>query len=238
MHAACLQSFARAGHRVVLHVYAPPADAPKGVETADASLLLDRDRIGRHRQSGSLALAADLFRYELMAAGAGVYVDCDCYCVRPIVERDFLFGWESDSEIGVGVLKVPGDSALLAAMRAIGVKGFIPPWEKSRRRHLMKLRAALGWPKGLSEMPWGTMGPRGFTYYARKFALAGEAQPIDAYYPIHFNQTALLRDPGVRLDDIVTPRTRVIHLWNELLRQQRNPPPDGSPLACIMGSLE
>jgi hypothetical protein len=239
MHAACLQSFVRQGHRVVLHTYDPPEDAPKGVEIADASILLSRDKIIRHRETGSLAMAADLFRYELMAAGAGIYVDCDCFCIRPLSDADHLFGWESGSYIAVGVLKVPPDSPMVLAMKAIGsTRGFVPPWASARRRRRYRVRAALGIPVPIEKMQWGTMGPPAFTYYAKQFGIDVKAQPIDAYYPVHYEQCDLLRDPGLRLKDVTTPRTKVIHLWNEILGKIETPPPPGSPLAHIMDSLE
>jgi hypothetical protein len=239
MHAACLQSFVRQGHRVVLHTYDPPEDAPYGVEIADASILLDRSKIIRHRKTGSLALASDLFRYELLAAEAGIYVDCDCYCVRPVPDEDFLFGWEDDKTIAIGVLKTPPDSHLLSALRAIGTtRGFIPPWEKPRRKFVYRLRAALGFPVPLPKMRWGTLGPVAFTYYTREFGLSGKTKPIDEYYPVSFHHTNLLMDPALRIEDIITPRTKVIHLWNEKLRKIEGEPPPESPLAKIIGSLE
>jgi hypothetical protein len=239
MHAACLQSFARQGHHVVLHTYdPPPEDTPKGVEIADASVLLSRDKVIQHKKSGSLALAADLFRYELMVAEAGVYVDCDCYCVRPLPDTDYLFGWESGRDIAVGVLKLPPDSPLTVSMRAIGsMRGFIPPWEKPNRKIRYRMFAAFGLPVPIEKMKWGTMGPVAFTYYARQFSLDKEAQPIDEYYPVNYYQCDLLRDSGLQLQDLITPRTKVVHLWNEVQRKIDMPPPPGSPLAMICESL-
>ena len=92
MHVACLKSFVRIGHRTVLHVYDDPTDAPAGVELADASKILPRERVVVHR-NGSYALFADIFRYKLLASGAEIYVDCDMYCVRPLPRRP----WESQT---------------------------------------------------------------------------------------------------------------------------------------------
>src|SRR5699024_7235342 len=143
--------------------------------------------------SGSLALAADLFRYELMAMNAGIYVDCDCYCVRPLADDDFIFGWESDSRLCNAVLKLPPDCPLLSAMRAIGASpGFIPPWEKPLRKKSYQFRSAVGAPVPLSKMKWGTTGPTALTYYAKKLGLIDKARPIDAFYPLHYHHIGLL----------------------------------------------
>lgn len=238
LHAACLKSFVRHGHRVVLHTYDEgPTDTPSGVEIADASVLLSEDRIALHRNSGNLALVADLFRYELLAADAGVYIDCDCYCVKPLEDADYIFGRETDSRLCNAVLKLPPESPLLSEMRAIGqFTGFIPPWEKPLRKHMYKLRAALRRPVPLSKMKWGTAGPIALTYYANKFNLGQRAKPIDVFYPLHYQQVGLLRDPEIRLEDLITPRTKIVHLWNEFLRNNKQTPPPGSPLAKILAS--
>jgi hypothetical protein len=239
LSAACLQSFARAGHKVILHVYERPTDVPKGIEMADASLLLSRDRVIRHRESNSLALASDIFRYELMAAELGLYVDCDCYCVRPLRDADLIIGRESDQYLGTAVLKIPPENPLLEAMRSIGVsRAFIPPWEKQRRQRRYRIRAKLGFPVALANLPWGAMGPIALTHYAESFGLTDQALPIDEIYPVIHQHSSLLRDPGIRLEDLITPRTKVVHLWNEVQRNFDAPPPAGSSLLKIMESIE
>lgn len=40
IHAACLRSFIRHGHDVVLHAYGKPDDTPEGVRLFDASKLM------------------------------------------------------------------------------------------------------------------------------------------------------------------------------------------------------
>ena len=86
---ACLKSFLRHGHRVVLHCYEAPIDVPSGVELADASRLLPLSRL--FRTKGSLAPFADLLLYELLGAGLGLYVDCDVFCLRAIEDADYIF---------------------------------------------------------------------------------------------------------------------------------------------------
>lgn len=41
VHAACLRSFVRHGHEVVLHTFERPEDTPDGVKIFDAKLLMD-----------------------------------------------------------------------------------------------------------------------------------------------------------------------------------------------------
>src|SRR5690554_3966845 len=91
IHAACLRSFVRHGHRTVLHVYEQPTDVPDGVELADASELLPASRIVRYTRGGGLSLFSNLLRYEIQKNQLGVYIDCDCYCLRPLENADYIF---------------------------------------------------------------------------------------------------------------------------------------------------
>ena len=82
------------------------------------------------------------------------------------------------------------------------------------------------------------MGPSALTHYLREMAILEQAKPVDYFYPTNYHQAALLRDPGLRLRDLATSRTRIIHLWNELQRKIDQPPPPGSPLHELIASLE
>lgn len=238
VHAACLGSFLRHGHRVVLHVYETPADLPAGVELADAEELLPQSRIVRYTNGGGLAIFSDMLRYELIRKGLGLYVDCDCYCLAPIEDGDFIFGYESADIVTNAVLKLPPDCPVLGKLRALkDMRGFVPPWTSERRRMYYKWRARLGFPVRIQDMPWGYTGPSALTWYLREAGLEGHAQPIDRFFPVHYSQTPLLLDPALRIEDITTPRTRLLHLYNEKLRKAdlgRVPP--SSPLGAILES--
>lgn len=238
LQAACLQSFVRQGHRTVLHAYTPPSDVPKGVEVADAASIMPKDRAIAYKASGSFALAANIFRLELLAKKAGLYVDCDCFCVRPIPDDDIILGWEDRDLINNCVLKLPAYSPVLADMRKAGSGAlFIPPWERNSRKRRMRMRAMIGRPVKLEDMPWGTLGPRAITFYAKQHGIADRAKPVDFFYPVYHKHAALLRDPGLSLADLITSRTQIVHIWNETQRDLPAAPP-GSPMHEMAETLE
>ena len=112
IHIACLRSFLRHGHRVVLHCYERPKGATNDIEIADANKLLPATREIRYRDclaGGGLSLFSNLLRYELLRAGLGLYVDCDVFCLRPIEDAEYIFGWETKKLINNAVLKIPAD---------------------------------------------------------------------------------------------------------------------------------
>lgn len=238
IHAACLASFVRAGHRIVLHAYDVPSDIPPGVELADANALVPRGELAEYDRPGRYALMSDLIRFRILAAGLGIYVDCDCYCVRPLDDADFIVGWEAHGTANGAVLKLPPGSPILADLLAIG-RGFVPPWFSTRRRVLNSLRRLLGFPKPLHAMPWGTVGPTAVSYYIRHHGLDALVRPRDEFYPLGHDEVERLFDPALSIDDLITPRTRVIHLYSEMLRRKRlDAPHPVSPLGRMIAAAD
>lgn len=233
VHAACLRSFLKFGYRVRLHVYETPEDLPAGVETFDAEKLMPRAEVTPHRKTGSYAFASDKYRIRILEAGMGIYVDADVYCLKPFPEDDYLIGWETDRRVNGAVLAAPADSDFVRLMMAaLTAKAFIPPWEKERRRLKLRLMKAIGLSIDASRLPWGSFGPSLATHVVQEAGIADKVLPIDAFYPLHHHQMALLRDPGLSVDDIVTRRTYGLHLYNNLLNADDIP--EESPLGAMI----
>ena len=236
VHAACVRSFLRHGHRVVLHCYTPPSDRPEGLELFDATRIMPRSDLLVNRTTGSVALGVNRYRYRMLAEGMGIYADCDMYCLRPIPDADYIFGWEDERNINNAFLKYPADSALARMLVAETQSEFSPPRAVGRRRKfLLRARKTLGFPQSVRDMPWGVWGPHLLTDCVRRLGLEEKAQPIDIFYPLHCFNTALLFEPGLRIEDLATPRTQAIHLWHKM--QDKRPPPPGSPLRQVIDSL-
>jgi len=238
VHAACLRSFVRLGHRVVLHVYERPADVPDGIELADAAELLPASKIIRYSRGGSPAITADFLRYEMQREGLGLYVDCDCYCLKPIEDADYIFGLEATTFIANGVLKLPAGSPIVDDLcRLKDERALIPPWASAKRQLYYRWRARLGFPVKLQDLPWGYTGPFALTWYLKQYQLNQHASPIDDFYPVHAAQTSLLLDADLRIEDITTPRTRLLHLSNEKLKHtDLSQVPASSPLGVILAA--
>jgi hypothetical protein len=219
--AACLASFVAQGHPVTLHAYAAPRGVPAGVTLADAAKILPAERIVRHFPTGSPALFSDLFRYHLMRREAGIWVDCDVFCLRPITdEGGYVLGREDDTIIGNGVLRLPAYSPMLDRLIALfDASDPMPPWLAPEA--LARLRRALRAGKhfDVTHLPWGAAGPKAITYLANEFGLAGLAQPPEVFAPLGWRDAHRLLSAEYDLATVVTPATLTIHLWHERLRQ-------------------
>ena len=113
IHVACLKSFLNQGHKVILHSYKCPQDKPEKVEFADANLLIPEDQIIRHRETGSFSLFSNLLRYELLRKELGLYVDCDIFCLKPIIDAKYIIGFEDNNSLNGAVLKITLKLSLL-----------------------------------------------------------------------------------------------------------------------------
>lgn len=232
LHSVCLRSFVLAGHRVVLHCYSTPDDLPDGVDVADARRLMPEDRIVYYRSSGSAALFSNLFRLMILKAELGLYVDCDVFCLRPVADADYIFGFETDDRLNSAVLKMPANSAMLQEFLSItSDPHFIAPWLPRSQRRWRHLRKAVGLSAGLETYDWGVLGPRAATYFAERAGVLDRAVAVDVFYPVPFERVRLFIDPGLTLEDISTARTLGIHLYHQALRRLvTSPIPPTSPL--------
>jgi hypothetical protein len=170
---ACLKSVISQGHPLALYCYDVPEGVPTGVEVRDAASILPRDRVIRHR-SGSVAIFANWFRYELQRRELGIWLDTDVY---PL-------------------------SARVAAR-----------WRLARSGRV-----------GLSHMPWGVTGPLALTAIAEQYGLATLALPRGIFYPVAWQDAEWVCNQDVSVDQMITPDTVGIHLWNERIKRFKNLP--------------
>lgn len=219
VHAACLTSFLRHGHDVVLHSYGAPKDTPKGVRIFDASKLMSETEIITHKDTGSLAIASDIYRYRIQREGLGLYVDCDVYCVRPFIDQEYTLARESDLRINPAILKLPQDCQLLKSiLKCSEDRYFIPPWLSDKKQKKRKLQKILGFGKHVSVQEWGVIGPMLLTYWVGKMGLEHLVSAADVYSPMHFDMSSLLFERGLVVDDLITSRTLGLHLYNAKLK--------------------
>lgn len=153
---ACLRSILRQGNGLALYCYEEPCGVPDGVEVRDASAVLPREAVFRHR-SGSVALFSDWFRYELQRRGLGTWVDTDVYLLAPIdTQPDHLFGEQQPGLINNAVLRIPPDSPMLTELLRPFDEGKTPRWLPWGAYLRSRARELIGGRIDLSRLPWGS----------------------------------------------------------------------------------
>jgi hypothetical protein len=221
---ACLMSALRQGHPVALYCYRRPRGVPDGVELREAEGVLPERSILRHR-SGSPALFANWFRYELLRRGLGTWIDCDAYMLKPLpAETAYLMGWQEPGVINNGVLRLPPDSPMLAPLIDMFNERTVPHWLPLTERLAAWGRLAARGRTGLSRMPWGSAGPSAITAIAKAHGLDHLALPHDVLYPVPWQQADWIFRDDKDLADVITPATVSIHLWATSLKRSAGKP--------------
>jgi hypothetical protein len=180
-------------------------------------------------------LFSNWFRYELQRRQLGTWVDCDIYLLSPLDSAAAcLFGEEAPGTINNAVLRLPPDSPLLPPLLDLFEERSVPLWLPLRSRIAARLRLLSRGRSGLGEMPWGTAGPKGLSFLARRHGCSRFALPSQIFYPVRWQDALWITDPGISLDDMITPATVSIHLWNERIKQvKESPARPGSFLARL-----
>lgn len=231
----CLASAAAAGHPFVLWSYEPDqlAGVPDGTDLRDAAEVMPRERLLRYRDTGSVALGANLWRIELLAKGLGCWVDMDFIFLRPLAfDTPYCFGWEYEDWINNAVLLAPAGSPMVADLQSIPQPNRRPPWFGPRRS------LAFWWQRlrqgriELEDYPWGTFSAGLVTHVVKRNRLERYAQPADVFYPVRWKDAHLLYEPAEVVEAMVTERTCAVHMWHSRLEGLRDrPPPPGSYIA-------
>jgi hypothetical protein len=236
----CIASFIEKGHRFVLYGYDDVGPLPRGCTFIDAETVMPRAEMFFYKGDRSPAVFADLFRLKLMEIEAGIWADCDVYCVRPFAGLgDYVFGIENDAswrngwraEINNAVFHCPADSALLRALSGVFAPGTIPPGMPFWRLWEVRLRRGLGETLPVHHMQFGATGPWPLNYYVRRLGLDGHIRTRDVFYPMPYGTALELLQPGSSLDGRITEKTLGVHMWHSALTDRgrgamRQPQPD------------
>src|SRR3546814_16582413 len=97
---------------------------------------MPRERLLHYRDSGSVALGANLWRIELLAKGLGCWVDMDFIFLRPVTAATpYLFGLEPEGWINNAVFHAPAASALVVDLQTLPRPNMVPPcWGPKNRQ--------------------------------------------------------------------------------------------------------
>jgi len=232
---ACLRSILRQSHSIAVYCYRNVPGMPKGVELRDASDILPEARIISHLKGQSIALFADWFRYELQRRELGTWLDTDNYLVAPMnMERPYLLGEYAPGRIANGVVRIPADSPMLAALLDLFESSRTPDWLPWKWYLPARIRELITGRVALSRLPWGCTGPHAMTALARRYGLSSEALPSDVFNPVPWTEADWILNPAKALNDALTERSVGVHLWNQCIKHFKNKPaPWGSFLARL-----
>jgi hypothetical protein len=219
----CLRSFVDRGHAVEIFAYDSELTFPDWIRRRDAREILPAERVMRYQHGfgrGSPSLHSNLFRYKMLHALGGWWVDLDIVLLQPTLPNLEIFA----ASVGHGEIVVT--SAL-----------------KFPRGHPLLLEAVERCLASGESCRWGQTGSDLLTDLMIKHDLIGVCQPLDTVYPIRFYELSFLFDPA-RKHEVRTrcANSPFLHLFNELWRSAAIPrdlaPPESSFLEQLFEQHE
>lgn len=230
MERLCIQSMLRHGARLSVYSY-EPLGLPAGVEARDARVIIPEGTPSHALINEQVAAFADVFRYQLMRRGLGIWVDLDLYFLRPLgLTGPYIFGWEKVDRVNNAVLLMPSDCPVLGDLIAFCERRpVLAPWW--RRKHIWRQRLAIavGRPLPLSRFPKAQFGPKALTYFLGQQGILDKALPQATFYPVAPQDHAVLLGPSAVVERLIDARTIAVHLWSSDIKRRlagRMPPPD------------
>ncbi len=235
----CLASAVATGCRTRLFVYEPIAGIPAGVEIADGREVLGLDRMIKHRKSQSVALFSDRFRYEVLGKSLGAWFDTDMLFLKaPETQNECLVGWENDKLVSAGFIYLcPGHPLIDELRRRANDEYPVPGWFPAWQRAYLHLRRGIGWPKHVSDLDWGVIGPNLLTWLLKENGMLGFAEPVSWSCPLPYSERHALGRSGYDWRRWTTPETVCIHLWNHgLSREEKFGKPEPDSLLAFVAN--
>jgi len=191
----------------------------------------------RHRQSQSVALFSDRFRYELLGKGFGAWVDADMLFLKaPEETGDYLVGWEDGKLVSAGFIWVKPGHPIIDDLRRHAFDEYpIPAWFPIWKRLQLNYLKSKGRPVHVSDLEWGVIGPNLLTWLLRQHDMLSGAKPRSWSCGLPSNQRHTIWDGNYNWRQWVNSDTVCVHLWNHVLTPEQRAcrPEPGSLLRTI-----
>jgi hypothetical protein len=220
-----LASWLAHGHPVHLYVYGDVEGVPGGVELRDANAVIPEREIFAHtaralRGRGSYAGFSNWFRYELLDARGGWWLDTDVICLRPFEFSDaYCFGWQDARRINNAVLRAAAGSPLARTLAAVARephRGL--PWQ-SRATRLARDALQRVRRRHRGDLEFGQTGPEMLSAAVAHLGLRAHAQPVARFYPIGWQEWELPFGGHPSARERIRD-SHAVHLWNDMLRRK------------------
>jgi hypothetical protein len=206
-----IQSFLDHGHDFHLFLYGPCGGVPAGTVIRDGREILPESAIFRYQAgygAGSPSGFSNLFRYALLHALGGWWVDLDVVALRPLtLEAPHVVGTAASSGrlfVENAIIRAPVGSPLMAYCL-----------EAAQRADRDRVR-------------WGETGPRLLTRAVAELGMADVVTPPSVLYPVSAERFWDLIRPGP-----LPTEGMLMHLWAQQWRHYGLDPgaryPEASP---------
>lgn len=194
----CMQSFLANGIAYNLYCYEKPAGLPTGISVLDAARIVPRDRLFRYSagefNTGSVSGFSNLFRYTLINAIGGWWVDTDVCCLDQfeVSEREWF-------------LRAPTKAGEFYVASAI----YKAPPQSSVLRECLRVFGE----KDVTQITHGETGPRLLTSAIQQTRHESAVHPSERFFPVPWwDFDHLFNRESIDLSACAT-----VHFWNAMI---------------------
>lgn len=211
MEQLCINSFLCNGHEYHLYTYDEIKEIPKRTIQKDASAIITPDKIFKNKDRETYAGFSDLFRYKLLLENGGFWVDTDVVCLRPFnFISDYVFAksrrrkahdyHKEKFSIESCVIKSKPDSEIMHYCYEVSMN------------------------KNPQSIEWGEIGPDLLSYAIQKFNLNKYVARAETFCPIEWRLRHRFLSSSIlvtwcEIIKLFLFRSKAVHLWNEMWRQ-------------------
>ena len=227
----CLKSHVDAGHPTVLYCVDDVQNAPDGVEVrrADEIMQIDAELVAQT----SASFLSNVFRYKMIRATGGMWIDCDAFCHQPFPDDDYIFGVHGlRGALNCGVVALPQHCDVMDLL--LDYYDNLPPypawWNKNQRKKFDRLDSSMSHAHRIYKTERTAFGPQAFTHFAQVTGDFDKAHPREVLYPVPFQLNDVFYDPYGRVEGHFTDKTISVHLYTNGTKPywEKNVPLPGS----------
>ncbi|MGB0504980.1 MAG: glycosyltransferase family 2 protein [Pikeienuella sp.] len=218
----CIRSHLASGHAVHFYSYGPVSGVDPEVDRRDARTIFNPDDDPRSMTYDQVEVAADRFKYRLLAQEDTIWADLDMLSLRAWdLDAPYLMSWQRGSRVvGGAVVAMPKVSLLLSKLNGLASDPTpIPPWLPDEDRKDLEARRAAGRGLSADQLKRGAMGVHALSWFVKELDLTSHVQPREAFFPCDFSEREALTNPVDQFSETLGPDHYGVHLWGRRLRR-------------------
>lgn len=212
----CINSFLKNGFEFKLWTYDLNLKVPKGCELMDASKILKKELLFRHKEESWVPFSI-WFRFKLLYERGGAWTDMDIICLKPFKLKVNTVCGDTIDNISCNFISLSKGHLMALEMDTIWRYPTVKRYYDNDERKSIKRRLKSHKANHQREMvPWKFNGNKVLNLIKDNWTF----NKIDSekIYPVSYKNYKQIFDGTLSLKDV--ENANCIHLWNEIIRRE------------------
>jgi hypothetical protein len=211
----CINSFIKNGFTFRLWTYNKTIKVPKGCEVADASKILKKECLFKHKEDSWVPFSI-WFRFKLLYEKGGAWTDMDIICLRPFKLKTNTLCGEKDDYSSINFLSLSKNHLLALEMSTIwNYPSLKRCYDDNERKVIKKRISVYKFHQQREIIAWKFSGNETLNLIKNYWNF--NKMESHKIYPVKSKDFKSIFDGSLTLDDIKD--SNCIHIWNEIIRR-------------------